>query len=98
MPNLTVCRERARVRINCVKLLLISVAFSANACGQMPAGFHWVDFKRESVTVQKVELALKAEDYTAIREIGVLGDFALVMAIRRGSDQFRAGRRSVARL
>ena len=36
---------------------------------------------------QKVEQALKAEEYTAIREIGVSGGFALVMAIRREFDQ-----------
>jgi hypothetical protein len=53
----------------------------------MPAGFHWVDFKRESATVQKVEQALKAEDYTAIREIGLADGFALVMAVRRSTTQ-----------
>jgi len=26
---------------------------------QTPAGFHWVDFKREVATVQRVEQALK---------------------------------------
>ena len=82
-----VCYKHAPERINFVKLLLVSLAISAPAQGQMPAGFHWVDFKHESVTVQKVEQALKAEEYTAIREIGVSGGFALVMAIRREFDQ-----------
>jgi hypothetical protein len=49
----------------------------------MPGSFHWVDFRHDTATVQRVEQALKAEDYTAIREIGVSGGFALVMAIRR---------------
>jgi hypothetical protein len=47
MPILDVCCRRARVRISFVKLLLVSLAISASANGQMPAGFHWVDFKRE---------------------------------------------------
>jgi len=46
-----------------------------------------VDFKRESATVQKVEQALRAEDYTAVREVGVSGDSALVMVINREVDQ-----------
>jgi hypothetical protein len=49
----------------------------------MPTGFHWVDFKREFSTAQKVEQALKAEDYTAIREIVLADEFALVMVVRR---------------
>jgi len=75
------------MRINYVKVLLVTLAISATAHGQMPAGFHWVDFKRESATVQKVEQALKAEDYTAIREIGLADGFALVMVVRRESGQ-----------
>ena len=82
-----VCYERAGVRISFVKLLLVSLAISATAQGQVPAGFHWVDFKREVAIVQKVEQALKAEDYTVIREIGVSGGFALAMAIRREFDE-----------
>lgn len=82
-----VCHKRARVRINSVKLLLVSLAISANAHGQMPAGLRWVDFKREAATVQRVEHALMAEDYTAIREIVLADEFALVMAVRRSSWQ-----------
>jgi len=87
MPILDVCRERARVRINFLMLLLVSLAVSAAARDQMPAGFHWVDFKRDLSTVQKVEQALKAQDYTAIREICLADGFALVMAVRRDSWQ-----------
>jgi hypothetical protein len=79
--------KRAGMRINLVTFLLVLLAISATAHGQTPAGFHWVDFKLEFATVQKVEQALKAEEYTAIREIGVSGGFALVMAIRREFDQ-----------
>ena len=87
LPIVDVCYERAGVRVNFVTLLLVSLAISATAQGQMPAGFRWVDFKRESATVQKVEQALKAEDYTAIREICLADGFALVMAVRRESWQ-----------
>lgn len=58
-----------------------------SAHGQMPAGFHWVDLRREASTVSKIEQALTGEDYTAIREIGIADSFALVMTINRDSDQ-----------
>jgi hypothetical protein len=87
VPIVSVCNKRTQARFNPVKLLLVSLAISASAHGQTPAGFHWVDFKRESATVQKIEQALKGEDYTAIREIGVSSDSALVMVIQREADQ-----------
>ena len=87
IPIFDVCYRRAGARISFVKCLLVSLAISATAHGQMPAGFRWVDFKRESATVQKVEQALKSEDYTAIREILLKDEFALVMAVRRESWQ-----------
>ena len=57
------------------------------AHGQTPSGFRWVDFKREAATVSKVERALKDEDYSAIREIGLADGFALVLTVRRESGQ-----------
>jgi len=39
--------KRAGMRINLVAFLLVLLAISAPAHGQPPAGFHWVDFKRE---------------------------------------------------
>jgi hypothetical protein len=53
----------------------------------VPPGFHWVDFKRGDDAVAKVEKGLAREDYTAIREIGVSGDFALVFTSNRESGQ-----------
>lgn len=87
MPILDVRHRCARVRIGFATLLLVGIVISATADGQTPAGFHWVDFKRESAIVQKVDQALRAEDYTAVREIGVSGDSALVMVIHREADQ-----------
>jgi len=69
------------------KLLLLTLTVSGAAFGQMPAGFHWVDLRRDVNTVQKVEQALKAFNYTAIREIGSYDDFALVMTGWRDADQ-----------
>jgi hypothetical protein len=64
--------------------LLISLV-SATAQSRVPDGFRWVDFKQDVSTVSNIEKALKAENYSAIREIGVRGDFALVMTVQRES-------------
>ena len=53
----------------------------------MPEGFHWVDFRKEAAIVTSVASALNSENYTAIREIGVLNHFALVMTINRDPKQ-----------
>ena len=63
--------------------LIANLLLSNAAYGQTPSGFHWVDFKREGATVSKVERALKDEDYSAIREIGLTDAFALVLTVRR---------------
>lgn len=67
--------------------VLALILFSVTAQSQVPDGFHWVDFRKEVSTVSNVEKALKAENYTAIREIGVRGDFALVMTVQREATQ-----------
>ena len=64
-----------------LELLLLTMALSAGA--QTPPGFHWVDFKRQPELVAKIEKALLAEDYSAIREIGIAGDAALVFTSER---------------
>lgn len=87
MPIFDAHYKRAGMRINLVAFLLVLLAISAPAHGQPPAGFHWVDFKREFATVQKVEQALKGEEYTAVREIVLADGFALVTAVRRESWQ-----------
>ena len=68
-------------------LFVASVFVSTPAFGQPPAGFHWIDFKREGSTVSKIERALKDEDYSAIREIGLTDTFALVLTVRREAGQ-----------
>ncbi|MGH9514113.1 MAG: hypothetical protein ACRD3P_00350 [Terriglobales bacterium] len=66
---------------------MICLFLSMGAQCQAPAGFRWINFKQDAPTVLKIEEALKSEDYSAIREIGILGDFALVMTSRREVDQ-----------
>jgi len=70
---------RSNLSVGLLTLLLVS----GRSQSQTPAGFHWVNFKQDTSTVSKVEHVLKDEDYTAIREIGVAGSFALVMTVQR---------------
>jgi hypothetical protein len=58
---------------------------AAVAChaAEPPAGFRWVNFKQEPTVVSSVEAALHEDDYSAIREIGIIGDFALVFTAKR---------------
>jgi len=74
-------------RFDAVKLLIFLLLVSAIAQGQLPAGFRWVDFKKDASIVSKIEQALKAENYTAIREMGLADGFALVMTVQRDSGQ-----------
>src|SRR5215813_10516332 len=62
-----------------IGLLVVSVG----AWAQMPTGFHWVNFKQEPDTVARIAKVLQAENYSAIREIGVVTDFALVFTTER---------------
>lgn len=77
----------ARVLAAATKLLLVSLLVSTADESQIPVGFHWVDFKSEGSTVSKIEQALKAENYTAIREIGLADGSALVLAVWREPGQ-----------
>ena len=77
----------ARTRLIAAALLLVLLLVSATAHSQLPPGFRWVDFKNDASIVSKVEQALKAENYTAIREIGLADGFALVMTVDRESVQ-----------
>lgn len=74
-------------RIQFVSAILTGLLLAPVVRGQSPDGFRWVSLKDHPPIVANVEEALKSEDYTAIREIGVLGDFALVMTSRRDLEQ-----------
>jgi hypothetical protein len=54
-----------------------------SAWAQAPERFHWINFKQETAIVSRVSLALHTEDYSAIREIGLVADSALVFTTAR---------------
>jgi hypothetical protein len=64
-------------------LIMGLLSLSVGARAQMPTGFHWVNFKQEPDTVARIAKVLQAENYSAIREIGVVADFALVLTTER---------------
>lgn len=70
-----------------VGLLWTILALSGTALSQAPEGFRWVNLKEGGSTVLRIQQALKSEDYTALREVGIFGDYALVMTSRRDADQ-----------
>ena len=68
------------------------------AAQQGPDTFHWVDFhavKDQSVVVW-VERSLTVEDWSAIREIGVEYDSAIVVTTKRANPQAAANGDSFA--
>jgi hypothetical protein len=91
-PRMIDCGEQELANIRAMQLwlrcLLISL-FMLNVASpaQTPAGFHWVDFRREPNTIARVNGLLQAEIYSAIREIGVVADSALVFTTTREADQ-----------
>lgn len=68
-------------------LALAGVATAVRA--QVAEGFNWVDLKTDSAKVAAVAKALEGEKYTALREIGVAGDAALVVTARRDNPTSR---------
>ena len=64
-------------------LLLCSAILMPRAWAQAPERFHWINFKQEAKTVSRAILALHAEDYSAIREIGLMAESALVFTTLR---------------
>jgi hypothetical protein len=71
-----------------VLTLLGVAAYAASLSAQQPA-FRWIDFhaQQDAPTVTWVERSLAAEKWTAIREIGVLYDAALVVTTERPGPQ-----------
>lgn len=69
-----------------VCLLFVKLPLAAQ---QGPENFRWVDFhsEKDKGTVVWVERALAVEDWTAVREIGVQYDAALVVTTNRPSPQ-----------
>lgn len=68
------------------RLIVFLVVLSGSAWAQPPASFRWVNFKREPDTVSRIAAVLKTEEYSAIREIGLIADSALVFTTARETD------------
>ena len=64
-------------------VLVLVLATSNNSHAQVIEGFSWVDMKSDSKTVERVNYLLASKPYTAIREIGIVGQQALVIATLR---------------
>jgi hypothetical protein len=85
--------------IRCVRLALAiaMICASYSSFAQVIDGFGWVDMKTDTATVAKVATFLAGKPYTALREIGVVGQQALVITTLRkdpiaepGDDTFTA--------
>lgn len=89
-------RKRA-VQVLMALAMAMPGAWQASA-QQGPEAFHWVDFhaEKDQSVVTWVERSLAVEDWSAIREIGVEYDAALVMTTKRGSDRQAANGDSFA--
>jgi hypothetical protein len=77
--------------------LILVVAGCTSLRAQVIDGFAWVDQKADADTVSKITLFLKSKPYTALREIAVVGQQALVITTLRkdptanpGNDTFTA--------
>ena len=64
-------------------LLTLLTLFSTTTHAQVLDGFAWVDLKTDTTTVVAVTRALGNQNYTALREIGLVGDQALVITATR---------------
>lgn len=69
--------------------VLFSVAVLQSSAQQAPDSFHWIDFhsERDQSVVAWVTRSLAVEQWTAIREIGVQFDAALVVTTLRANPQ-----------
>ncbi len=64
-------------------LLALMFLDAAATRAQVIDGFAWVDMKADAKTVDRINYLLQGKTYTAIREIGLVGEHALVIASLR---------------
>ena len=86
------CMPRLPYRRNSVFAFLpiLLVLGSLSASGQTaPQSFHWIDFRAtaDAPTVRWVSDSLAGQSYSALREIGVQWDAALVVTTQRATSQ-----------
>lgn len=80
---------RCFVRLRVIFWLIVLSALSPNLPAQAPASFRWIDFHSpaDQDVVVWVTRALDTQKWTAIREIGVQYDAALVITTLRANSQ-----------
>jgi len=61
-------------------------AVIARMAGAESSSFHWVNLESDKTTMAHVHAALKGQSYSAIREVGIDRDFALIMTSNREAD------------
>lgn len=72
----------AKVRIH-YGILIATFWMPSVRASDPPTGFRWLDFKRDARVLSQVSRQLDAADYSAIREVGVIGSDALVFTTKR---------------
>jgi hypothetical protein len=72
-----------RMKYAGLALAVMLICASHSSFAQVIDGFAWVDMKADSKMVERVNYLLANKPYTALREIGVVGQQALVIATLR---------------
>lgn len=71
---------------SCFTLISLLMLFAVRSAGaQAVDGFHWVDQPDQTTTTATVTKALGEKKFSALREIGIVGDSALVLTTLRAS-------------
>jgi len=73
--------KKSRAVLLVLPLLLVKIAVA-----QMPTGFSWVNMESDKMTMIAVRRTLHDPTITSIREVGLKGEFALVMTASREKD------------
>jgi hypothetical protein len=66
-------------------MLLLGTCCVESASGQAMEGFSWTDLRQDNERVAAVTKSLEGEKFTALREIAVVGDAALVITSTRAN-------------
>jgi len=66
-------------------MLLVAACCVQSASAQAMEGFSWTDLRQDTERVAAVSKSLEGEKYTALREIAIVGDAALVITSTRAN-------------
>ena len=73
--------KKFRLMVWGLSFLLVKIAVA-----QRPPGFSWVNIESDKTTMATVRRKLHDPTITSIREVGIMGGFALVMTASRDKD------------